>query len=452
MAPIPCALATGKRRASPSTSESSKPQNVDHIICARRLVLPPERGLERATGENRPISGYMAQNNPLTGSGEDHVMLAHDIAPTDGGEADIATLSGTGDPVAPTIGHFVKRHAAPFGGGFAEHQGCARRRIDLLVVMRLDDLDIEIRIERGGDLLGQLGQKVDPERHIPGADDYRMAGGRVNSGKVGSAEASRADHMDGAGLRRESRKFDGRGRRGKINDSLRLGEGFDGIIGDDHAKRRAAHRLAHIAPDPSVAFALDRADQMAGPRLTDRADQHLSHAPRGACNHDSRCLRHDRSPQFSASPCLHSKASLGKGAEPAYVQRMAKNRFSTGSGPSQRQLRVGEVLRRALSDVLTRGDIHDPDLARMSITVGEVRCSPDLKQATAYVLPLGGQGKDEALAALRRNKAEIRHLVTKGITLKFAPDLRFEIDETFDRMDETRRLFADEHVRQDLDD
>jgi ribosome-binding factor A len=115
---------------------------------------------------------------------------------------------------------------------------------------------------------------------------------------------------------------------------------------------------------------------------------------------------------------------------------MAKNRFSTGSGPSQRQLRVGEVLRRALSDVLTRGDIHDPDL----------------KQATAYVLPLGGQGKDEALAALRRNKAEIRHLVTKGITLKFAPDLRFEIDETFDRMDETRRLFADEHVRQDLDD
>ena len=109
-------------------------------------------------------------------------------------------------------------------------------------------------------------------------------------------------------------------------------------------------------------------------------------------------------------------------------------------------------MRRALSDVLTRGDIHDSDLARMSITVGEVRCSPDLKQATAYVLPLGGQGKDEALAALRRNKAEIRHLVTKGITLKFAPDLRFEIDETFDRMDETRRLFADEHVRQDLDD
>jgi ribosome-binding factor A len=131
---------------------------------------------------------------------------------------------------------------------------------------------------------------------------------------------------------------------------------------------------------------------------------------------------------------------------------MAKNRFSTGSGPSQRQLRVGEVIRRALSDVLTRGDVHDPDLSRMSITVGEVRCSPDLKQATAYVLPLGGQGKDVALAALRRNKAEIRHLVTKGMTLKFAPDLRFEIDETFDKMDEARRLFADEHVRQDLDD
>lgn len=131
---------------------------------------------------------------------------------------------------------------------------------------------------------------------------------------------------------------------------------------------------------------------------------------------------------------------------------MAKNRFSEGSGPSQRQLRVGEMLRRALSDVLARGDVHDPDLGRMSITVGEVRCSPDLKHATAYVLPLGGQGKDEALAALRRNKAEIRHQIVRNITLKYAPDFRFEIDETFDRMDDTRRMFADEHVRQDLDD
>jgi ribosome-binding factor A len=131
---------------------------------------------------------------------------------------------------------------------------------------------------------------------------------------------------------------------------------------------------------------------------------------------------------------------------------MAKTRSPSGGAPSQRQLRVGEVIRRTLSEVLARGDLHDPDLAGMSITVGEVRCSADLKTATAYVLPLGGRDKDLAITALRRNKAELRHLVTKGMTLKFAPDLRFEIDDTFDRMDETRRLLADKHVRQDLDD
>jgi len=129
---------------------------------------------------------------------------------------------------------------------------------------------------------------------------------------------------------------------------------------------------------------------------------------------------------------------------------MATNRFSTGSGPSQRQLRVGELIRRTLSDVLNRAEVHDPDLNRLSITVGEVRCSPDLKIATAYVMPLGGAEKGTALAALRRNKGELRHLISKGLTLKFTPDLRFQIDETFDRMDETRRLFADETVQRDI--
>lgn len=129
---------------------------------------------------------------------------------------------------------------------------------------------------------------------------------------------------------------------------------------------------------------------------------------------------------------------------------MAQNRFSHGSGPSQRQLRVGELIRRTLSDVLARGDVHDPDLNRMSITVGEVKASPDLKVATAYVLPLGGQNAEECLAALRRNKGELRHHIAKDMSLKFAPDLRFQIDETFDRLDETRRLFADETVQRDI--
>ena len=130
---------------------------------------------------------------------------------------------------------------------------------------------------------------------------------------------------------------------------------------------------------------------------------------------------------------------------------MSKNRFATGSGPSQRQLRVGELIRRTLADVLARGEVHDPDLNRMSITVGEVRATPDLKLATVYVLPLGGKNREEALAALRRNRNELRRLVSKGMTLKYTPELRFEIDETFDQMDATRRLFESEAVRRDLE-
>jgi ribosome-binding factor A len=120
------------------------------------------------------------------------------------------------------------------------------------------------------------------------------------------------------------------------------------------------------------------------------------------------------------------------------------------SGPSQRQLRVGELLRRTLADVLARGDVHDPDLNRIPITVSEVRASPDLKIATAYVMPLGGRDQETSLAALRRNKAELRHLISREMSLKYAPDLRFKLDETFDRMDETRRLLSDETVQRDL--
>ena len=130
---------------------------------------------------------------------------------------------------------------------------------------------------------------------------------------------------------------------------------------------------------------------------------------------------------------------------------MAKNKFHDGPGPSQRQLRVGELIRRSLSDVLARGDIHDPDLNRISITVGEVRTSPDLRIATAYVLPLGGQGKDDVLKLLARNKGELRRAVSKKLALKFSPDLRFQLDETFDRMDDTRRMLDQDAVRRDLD-
>jgi len=130
---------------------------------------------------------------------------------------------------------------------------------------------------------------------------------------------------------------------------------------------------------------------------------------------------------------------------------MAKNKFHDGPGPSQRQLRVGELIRRTLSEVLMRGDIHDPELNRMSVTVGEVRTSPDLKIATAYVLPLGGEGQDELIGLLARNKNELRRLIGKKLELKYAPDLRFRLDTTFDQMDETRRLFSKEKVRRDVE-
>ncbi len=130
---------------------------------------------------------------------------------------------------------------------------------------------------------------------------------------------------------------------------------------------------------------------------------------------------------------------------------MGKNKFHDGPGPSQRQLRVGELIRRTLSTVLTRGEVHDPELNAMSITVGEVRTSPDLKIATVYVMPLGGGGREDAIQALKRNRGELRRALMKDMTLKYAPDLRFVIDETFDQMDETRRLFAQDAVRRDLD-
>ena len=142
---------------------------------------------------------------------------------------------------------------------------------------------------------------------------------------------------------------------------------------------------------------------------------------------------------------------LGKAPAKAYVRRMAKNKFHDGPGPSQRQLRVGELIRRTLAEVLARGDVHDPDLNRMSITVGEVRTSPDLKVATAFVLPLGGQGQGDVITLLARNRGELRRIIGKKLEMKYTPDLRFRLDETFDQMDDARRMFDEERVRRDVE-
>lgn len=132
---------------------------------------------------------------------------------------------------------------------------------------------------------------------------------------------------------------------------------------------------------------------------------------------------------------------------------MAKTRPLTGSGsPSQRQLRVGEVIRRALSEILARGDVHDPELAHVSVTVAEVRVSPDLKLATAYVMPLGGVNTAGVVRALGRNRAELRRLVTDRIDLRFSPELAFRADTRFDQMDRTRDILRSPDVRRDLED
>lgn len=110
------------------------------------------------------------------------------------------------------------------------------------------------------------------------------------------------------------------------------------------------------------------------------------------------------------------------------------------SGPSQRQLRVGELIRHALSELLTRGDIHDDVIAGHVITVSEVRMSPDLRHATIYVMPLGGEDVEAVLAALERHKRFIRGTVAKAVNLKFAPDIRFRKDESFESGQRIDRL------------
>lgn len=128
---------------------------------------------------------------------------------------------------------------------------------------------------------------------------------------------------------------------------------------------------------------------------------------------------------------------------------MAK-RFDTGSGPSQRQLRVGELLRHALAEVLQRREIHDPVLETHIVTVPEVRMSPDLKIATCFVMPLGGGDQQAVIQALARNKRYLRGELAHRTNLKFAPDLRFRIDGSFDEGSRIDRLIDSEEVQRDV--
>ncbi len=117
---------------------------------------------------------------------------------------------------------------------------------------------------------------------------------------------------------------------------------------------------------------------------------------------------------------------------------------------SQRQLRVGELVRHALADMLIRGEVHDPVLEGHMITVPEVRMSADLRLATVYVMPLGGRDKTEVLAALERHKKFLRGEIAHRVNLKFAPDIRFRIDERFDEAERIEKLLRTPAVQRDL--
>src|SRR4051795_10592294 len=123
---------------------------------------------------------------------------------------------------------------------------------------------------------------------------------------------------------------------------------------------------------------------------------------------------------------------------------------SSASGGSQRQLRVGEVVRHAVAEILSQGSVHDADLAGHIITVPEVRMSPDLKLATVYVMPLGGRDTDVVIAALERNKKFLRGEVARRVNLKFAPDIRFRVDDRFDEAERIEKLLRTPAVQRDL--
>jgi ribosome-binding factor A len=122
-----------------------------------------------------------------------------------------------------------------------------------------------------------------------------------------------------------------------------------------------------------------------------------------------------------------------------------------GKGPSQRMLRVGEMLRHKMAEMLSRGEIHDDELDRHLITVPEVRISHDLKLATIYVITLNGHGVDDAIAILERNKKYIRGELARAVNLKYAPDVRFRRDATFEEAARIDKLLASDKIRRDVE-
>jgi len=129
---------------------------------------------------------------------------------------------------------------------------------------------------------------------------------------------------------------------------------------------------------------------------------------------------------------------------------MPRHHQRDSSGGSQRQLRVGELVRHAISDILGRGGVHDPVLEGHLVTVPEVRMTADLRLATIYVMPLGGRDVNDVVSALDRNKKFLRSEIARRVNLKFAPDIRFRVDERFDEAERIEKLLRTPSVQRDL--
>jgi ribosome-binding factor A len=131
---------------------------------------------------------------------------------------------------------------------------------------------------------------------------------------------------------------------------------------------------------------------------------------------------------------------------------MPQNRRSEGRRPgaSQRQLRVGEEIRHALARLLRDGGLRDPALQNISITVAEVRISPDLRNATAFVMPLGGANAAEIMVGLRRSAGFLKALVAREVALRQVPNLVFALDDSFEQASRIATVLASPHVARDL--
>ncbi len=130
---------------------------------------------------------------------------------------------------------------------------------------------------------------------------------------------------------------------------------------------------------------------------------------------------------------------------------MTRKKNASAKAPTQRMLRIGELIRHRIAELLVRGDIHDEVIAAHIITIPEVRLSHDLKLATVYVMPMGGEDLKPVIAALEKNKKYIRTEVAHALNLRYAPDLRFRQDATFEEASRIDRLLDSPHVRQDIE-